>query len=85
MNSYETCGFSAMCGAVDHEMATGEKVLAVVTIGGFFALIAGSMYLEATGKIKPAPVYYGPGYYPAYYPTPAYYQEESRPGVTFNF
>ncbi len=39
----------------------------VVFVGGLFALIGTSMYLEATGKIQRQPVYYPP-YDPFYRP-----------------
>lgn len=39
----------------------------VVFVGGLFALIGTSMYLEATGKIQRQPVYYPP-YDPFYHP-----------------
>lgn len=93
MNKTETCGFQLMCGAdpsrdyvttttyiPEKRTSEGNPIVALILGGGILALFGAVIYLEATGKIKPAPVYYSPGYYPPYPPPPP-----RGPGVTFNF
>lgn len=90
MDKTETCGFQMMCDSSgagyvttttyevpERRQSQGSPLVALILGGGIIGIVGISLYLQATGKIKPSPVYYTQPYYP---PPPPH-----GPGVTFNF